>query len=337
VRVLLSWPFNSPILKYLFTAAASPDRDSLPVIEDHLDAGRGRSNRVRPRLCRLTRVPWRLEASMLASLLPGLRELRTPLVVGWIWLVTIWVAFGRYLGSLTSIPLVRDVVELSGVLGQATILALIAFIAYLLGSLIVREGSWNVDYAPYVMLGSWRPLGRWLLMRQFGSRGFSPHYAAVGRELTPYLQERAQELDSRLRSVQYRGSVFSLLHIQPGRELLSPADLGELRSVPQAMDYVANYILGQRTQLETRLLAEKREVYDYYDRLKESAGLRGALSPVILALGVVIAIRLTLDRQPIWSSALALLVAVGISYALAVRGREQFHKSTEALATAVIV
>jgi hypothetical protein len=103
------------------------------------------------------------------------------------------------------------------------------------------------------------------------------------------------------------------------------------------MDYIANYILGQRTQLETRLLAERREVYDYYDRLKESASLRGSLSPAILVLGFAISVRLMLDSQPLLLATLLVLITTGISYALAIRGREQFHKSTEALSTAVII
>src|SRR5215207_3907336 len=60
------------------------------------------------RLLVRSRDQW--EAAMLTSLLPGLRELRTPLVVGWTWLVAFWILLADYLRTTVATPLVGDVV-----------------------------------------------------------------------------------------------------------------------------------------------------------------------------------------------------------------------------------
>ena len=96
-------------------------------------------------------------------------------------------------------------------------------------------------------------------------------------------------------------------------------------------------ILNQRTQLETRLLTEKREVYDYFDRLKESAELRTNLAPAVFALGTSLAVRLRLDGQPLFASIVAIVITGLLAIVLATRGRAQYVRSRQVLATAVAI
>src|SRR5688572_3660556 len=81
--------------------------------------------------------------SMLANLLPGLRELRTPLAIGWIWLIALWIASGRILPSSedTGIELLRQAFSTAALLGQATVIGALSFVAYLLGSLLEKENT----------------------------------------------------------------------------------------------------------------------------------------------------------------------------------------------------
>ncbi|WP_134006475.1 hypothetical protein [Kribbella sp. VKM Ac-2566] len=80
---------------------------------------------------------------MLASLLPGLRDVRTPLAVGYLWLLFLWLALGRQL------PLDRNALggrawDLYRFFGQGTFVAAISFIAFLLGSIVtVRSNSFS--------------------------------------------------------------------------------------------------------------------------------------------------------------------------------------------------
>lgn len=71
---------------------------------------------------------------MFASVLPGVRELRTPLAVGFLWLLIAWLIWGRFLPSEESADGVVDsLYQLFDVLGVAALLAAISFAAYLVG------------------------------------------------------------------------------------------------------------------------------------------------------------------------------------------------------------
>jgi hypothetical protein len=73
---------------------------------------------------------------MLASLLPGLRELRAPLAAGYIWLLGLWL-------TLTAMPaqpdysagIYRQLTDLANWVGKPTVLVASAFVAYLIGVL----------------------------------------------------------------------------------------------------------------------------------------------------------------------------------------------------------
>lgn len=79
---------------------------------------------------------------MLASLLPGLRELRAPLATGYLWLVALWLAFGELVprgGAATGV--VADVYAVAGAVGVSASLAATAFAAYLVGLVSVQMTS----------------------------------------------------------------------------------------------------------------------------------------------------------------------------------------------------
>ncbi|MBA2811459.1 hypothetical protein E0500_029965 [Streptomyces sp. KM273126] len=74
---------------------------------------------------------------MLANLLPGVRELRTPLTVGYLWLISIWLWFHDVLPQRTAAHgAIGDLFDLVGVLPSASFLAALTFIAYFLGSTV---------------------------------------------------------------------------------------------------------------------------------------------------------------------------------------------------------
>ncbi|MBO1336870.1 hypothetical protein [Streptomyces sp. VRA16 Mangrove soil] len=83
---------------------------------------------------------------MLASLLPGLRDLRTPLAVGYLWLMCAWLWFHDALPRrATASGPVADLYALNEILPPATFLAALTFCAYFLGSIVelhVAEARW---------------------------------------------------------------------------------------------------------------------------------------------------------------------------------------------------
>jgi hypothetical protein len=74
---------------------------------------------------------------VLASLLPGLRDLRTPLTVGYLWLICVWLWFGDVLPRrATARGPIANLYALGGILPSAASLAALTFMAYFLGSIV---------------------------------------------------------------------------------------------------------------------------------------------------------------------------------------------------------
>jgi hypothetical protein len=74
---------------------------------------------------------------LLTSILPGLRDVRTPLACGYMWLVAAWLAFADHLPrTRPSAGIAASFWDLGGHVGKAAILAAITFSAYLIGAIL---------------------------------------------------------------------------------------------------------------------------------------------------------------------------------------------------------
>ncbi|MDI9919347.1 MULTISPECIES: hypothetical protein [unclassified Rhodococcus (in: high G+C Gram-positive bacteria)] len=96
-------------------------------------------------------VSFRYGSSMLTTILPGLRDLRTPLATGYLWLVAM---FMLILGGVLptregGLPFVRELYTLSDGVGATAMLGVLTFVAYLIGSVLTVE-----NIAPKVKAGS---------------------------------------------------------------------------------------------------------------------------------------------------------------------------------------
>jgi hypothetical protein len=76
---------------------------------------------------------------VIASLLPGLRDLRTPLTTGYLWLIALWLLLHDRLPKSIDDATgpIRSLYELGGFLGSTAVLAAVSFVAYLLGSMLL--------------------------------------------------------------------------------------------------------------------------------------------------------------------------------------------------------
>jgi len=63
-----------------------------------------------------------------------LRQVRTPLAVGYIYLLDLWLIFADYLTRKASGGVISDVIELRGWLGKGALLAAVSFAAYRIGA-----------------------------------------------------------------------------------------------------------------------------------------------------------------------------------------------------------
>jgi hypothetical protein len=74
---------------------------------------------------------------VLSALLPGVRELRTPLAIGVMYFICAWMVFGGQLVLIaTQNPTGARLLELASLVGRPTALAVMAVALYILGSLL---------------------------------------------------------------------------------------------------------------------------------------------------------------------------------------------------------
>jgi hypothetical protein len=196
---------------------------------------------------------------VLASLLPGLRDLRAPLAAGYVWLGVVWVAWGRNQTGLAEEPgLAGDVYRLGKSAGPLATAAALSFVAYLIGilaiavgAMVIQGGAWIFLTSPIARLESWPfvPAERRAALR------------ATAQTRTPFVQDRAE----RLIWDRYRGL---------GKDELSRWSVRlaeDLRLVP------------------FRLIGKEPELYGEYDRLRSEAEFRLAVSGPLLVLITLLA------------------------------------------------
>ena len=93
---------------------------------------------------------------VLATLLPGVRDVRAPLTAGYIWLLTGWVIFAPSIPSAdnASGPL-KAILELGEVAGPLTLGVVVSLGAYLLGALSTEATRWPLYFIPRVIRQVW--------------------------------------------------------------------------------------------------------------------------------------------------------------------------------------
>jgi hypothetical protein len=95
-------------------------------------------------------VQKRTVLNLLASAIPGLRDLRAPLVAGYLWLLAIWLALGPSVPVATHAApgVARSVVDLTQTVGPAATAAGVSILAYVIGAISVS--------LPGVIAGAWQ-------------------------------------------------------------------------------------------------------------------------------------------------------------------------------------
>jgi hypothetical protein len=289
-----------------------------------------------------------------------------------------WVAFGSLIpdqGNATGV--LGAGYDLATGLGKATILAVLAFVAYLIGSLVEIEPRPLIpstsEHITRVNTPDESFTARVLVDETHATRLLAATVAAITRSLGPPLQAYRVALDVIAQNAKsnedtfaanrqsWRGDVIkrqlfrsenfassSLGSSATGlREALERIKVDNRPGYDPILDglirnadlVIAQAILDESTVLRTRMLAKVREVYDFYDRLVESAGLRINLAWPVVVLGLALGIQFGLDADGLWSG---LLLGIGISFlgmaisvALLIRGGQQFVRSQTVLATVV--
>lgn len=183
---------------------------------------------------------------MLASLLPGLRDVRTPLTVGYLYLLVGWLLFAGHVPRQRPPDdgFITRLFDLVGILGPAAAVAALSFLAYVLGALLTVSTD--------------RGAGRLLLDRLNRRVGVDPRQ--TDRQLAELLRAVAERIEDKSGG-------------------LTPE---ERREVDEEASRAGR---ASAADLRVRLLVANQELYGEYDRLSAEADFRLNLCAPLALLG----------------------------------------------------
>jgi hypothetical protein len=239
---------------------------------------------------------------VLASLLPGLRDVRTPLAVGYLWLLCAWLAWGEHFPRLNTNDdgVVANLFDLHDRLGDAVGLAAVSFTAYVLGVLLTLpiEGGMALG-----LLGRWLP---------------SPGASIADFEYSKYVQTlHADAREAITRAVRRGAMSASEASSMTERLNQAPDKDGSLKTVQPF----------RKADMRVRLLVANQELYGEYDRLASEAAFRVNVAAPLLVLSGIVASEFG------W---LILLVTFAIAIVLIIQGFLKLRQSVAVLRRAVI-
>jgi hypothetical protein len=280
---------------------------------------------------------------MLVSLLPGLRDLRTPLAAGYVWLLAAWVAFEPW------IPLRPEddtVLESAYRAGRAVSIAALgvalSFAAYLVGTL-----STSLLSGPLRRLAggdSLNPQSQSAL-RQVARAGREQLVLALslsGTDVDRFFQEQfASPEDSKNRSDWLRWVRLHLFPVpeedQRATQVFLTADTPGVSSPVDPHDVERERLLAAAIGRDlnviatTRLLGRDQELYIVVDKNRAEADFRLGVVPPLLALAAAISAR-SLGLV----AAVVLAVGVLMSWALIVQALRSGRDANEILLDSIV-
>jgi hypothetical protein len=226
-----------------------------------------------------------LTSTVLASLLPGLRQLRAPLAAGFIWLVTAWLGLSELIPHRDAATgVLRDVYDLAGVAGEAGLSATAGFVAYLLGIL-----SWQLTAGLASVPARFRAL---VAHQGYRGRALPPPSRAgrlaLAEAVVGELAKRAEtDLDLKATLQQAARSC------QETRPLEDDDVKARLITVRLDVDRYVQDLVADLSLMPLRLLDDdkKKDLYAEFDRRRAEAEFRAAVALPPVALAIVPAAR----------------------------------------------
>ncbi|QNE35882.1 hypothetical protein [Leifsonia shinshuensis] len=278
---------------------------------------------------------------MIASLLPGFRDFRTPLVVGYLWLMAVWVLVSPFIPKKAdSIGLLRALYDLTGWLGTTIALTILTFAAYVIGLILsgvsLRLLQWGgQQLAPTTEVGLADLIDR-KLSRIFAS---DLTFADVERQL-PNLAEEADDFIEFEHDRQRRigSDEFGRMEGPPSYEKrMASRDMSRrnwLRS-PRGHEAISRRVLNELRLAELSLQISSKDVYDKYDRTRSEADFRHAIAAPIGVLGIAVAVRLGFDGLGLWATLIAFgsILVVGV---LELTARRREREANDFIVQAII-
>lgn len=268
--------------------------------------------------------------SILSSLLPGVREIRAPLIGGYLWLCTVWLAVGPSLPPRAETTgVVQDVLELADRVPGWVVFAVLSVVAYLIGTLVEdlvrlardkQRATANIEYP-------WE-----------GKRPLAKASPPSDTSLQLLVSERVRAAQGTLKTV---GEDLSDLPEVLIREEQSYYDASggatwhddEDMRESQLTAALHGQTLRELSLVRFRLMGDEPVLYGNVDRTRAEAELRLAVAVPLFAIGIVLALR----TGPFWVS-----VAIGAGLTIVAgillwQAAERERRANDAVVDAIFI
>jgi len=236
---------------------------------------------------------------MFAAMLPGVRYIRTPLTVGYMWFLVLWLALGDRLPAASSASgALAEIFRIGQAVGPVGTAVAASVAAYIVGILLVPLS--------FMLIG----LSGTALRRTVAAALTPGHrrYASMQSALRNAVAER---LSARFCADEaFRSAILDAVEAVPnGGEVLS-GDRSSLEKLALSNGYVryckivetvdlaplVEDLTGDLSYIAQRIQGRNADIYDDYDRLHAEADFRLAIFFPISSLFGVLAVR----WQPLW-------------------------------------
>ncbi|WP_329120238.1 hypothetical protein [Streptomyces sp. NBC_01465] len=249
---------------------------------------------------------------MLMNLLPGLRDVRTPLTVGFICAFTMWIIAGNSIPPQNKATgLVKSIYTLYAFLGKPAALAAISFLAYICGVLVSTIIEWAAFWirAPFTP-----PILQFRISRM--ARADLASYIFSELHGVPYGRVRYGGIfESRVEDLS-----------NPRRQAMLATERGIPSEEGRLCREIEDRLAYEQDQLRVKLLVSNPAIYTEHDRHRAEAEFRTGVG----AAGAALVIALAINATPYW------LAAISISVACLIAGEVKRREANDVFVQAVV-
>lgn len=255
---------------------------------------------------------------MLPSVLSGVRDLRSALIVGYTWLIGLWLAVTNWWPAVADLRghASRGLLTLADLFGQAGMVAAVTVGALVLGQVWIATVNWAVTSLSRYLLALNEPTSTQRRVLYF----FTP------------LTHRARSRLVRRTEASFAPAIPTAPTVpdQPNSVSGQPnSDVTQPAPDPVALQQRTVLVFSESLLMAPRLIVAKPELYEEHKRLRQDADLLYALLLPLPLLGV--ALLGALGAGPLaWTVAVPLLIAMEIL--LLAQAAHQFQNAMSMLA-----
>lgn len=238
---------------------------------------------------------------MLANLLPGIRDLRTPLAVGYVWLVVFWLWIPASAKHMPTHGVLGELAQLGQYVGATGLVAAASFCAYLMGTVstplnlpFVRLGA----YLAHILTGHRRPIAGDRLRRLRFTDFWGP-------AITAWPDATMNELHT---ASNVKNGVMSTTGAIALRDF-AESEIGAGRILPAKREDFINYLLWEVPRRKNAVLGRDPELFSTLDRLTSEYEFRVGISAPLAAFITTLAWR----SSPFWLIGLVVVLALARS------------------------